>query len=162
MELVYRELRSIASRQRRRAPEVMTMDATGMVHEAFIRLVHYTNADWNDRGHFYAVATRAMRQVIVDYCRQRLAKKRGAGAIHEALDEAGVAAQHQAQSVLDVHEALDALEESDPKLVQVVECRFFAGLSEAETAEAMGTSLRSVQRYWSNAKRSLKQALTET
>ncbi len=137
------------------------MDATGMVHEAFLRLVQYTNADWNDRGHFYAVATRAMRQVIVDYCRQRLAKKRGAGAIHEELDEAAVASQNQAQGVIDVHEALDTLVASDPQLVQVVECRFFAGLSEAETAEAMDVSLRSVQRYWANAKRTLKHMLTE-
>ena len=160
MDLVYRDLRQIASRQRRNMPGAMTLDATGLVHEAFLRLVEYTNASWDDRGHFYAVAARAMRQIVVDYCRNRLAQKRGGGHIRESLDEEMIAATQKAEDILSVEEAMGDLREVDPKLAKVVECRFFAGLTEPETAEAMGISLRSAQRYWGRAREALKAKLT--
>lgn len=159
MDLVYHELRRIAISQQRGAPAAMTLNATGVVHEAFLKLMHYDNADWNDRGHFFAVATRAMRQVVVDYCRQRLAKKRGGDAVHHELNEELIAANQQAENILNIDRAMETLEAENPKLARVVECRFFAGLSEAETSEAMDASLRSVQRYWHQARQRLQELL---
>ena len=100
-----------------------------------------------------------MRQIVVDYCRHRLAQKRGGGHVRESLDEEMIAAKQQAEDILSVDEAMDDLREQDPKLAKVVECRFFAGLTEPETAEAMNISLRSAQRYWGQARAILKEKL---
>lgn len=161
VELVYPDLRRVARQQLRRGrPDAPVLDTTGLVHEAYLKLVDQASLDARDRGHFLAIAARAMRQVIVDYARSRQAAKRGAGAEHLPFDERSAAVATQAEHVLAVNEALAGLAAVDPRLLQVVECRFFAGYSEAETAEALDVSTRTVERDWLRAKAWLKAAIS--
>jgi RNA polymerase sigma factor (TIGR02999 family) len=157
--LVYEDLRRIARRQMRRTPMARTLDTTGLVHEAWMKLADQPGAAWQDRGHFLAVAARAMRQVVIDYARRRLAAKRGGGAQVVELDEGHAAVEQQAEWLLTVDQALTRLGAHNPRLVQVVECRFFAGLSEEETAEAINVSLRTAQRDWLRARAWLREEL---
>ena len=113
----------------------------------------------NDRGHFFALASRVMRQVIVDYARERLAQKRGGGERALALDEVDAAELREAERYAALDDALGALMRLDERQARVVECRFFAGLTEEETAEALQTSLRSVQRDWQAAREWLRAEL---
>lgn len=151
-EIVYAELRRLASWQLRGNPPGQTLNTTSLVNEAYIKLVGQTQADWENRGHFLGVACRAMRQIIVDYARRRLAGKRGAGQARIPLDHVQVAIEDHAESLLAVDEILTKLAEVNARVVGVVECRYFAGLTEQETAEAMGTSVATVQRDWKKAK----------
>jgi RNA polymerase sigma factor (TIGR02999 family) len=107
---------------------------------------------WQDRGHFLAVSATAMRQILIDYARGRGRQKRGGGAEHTSLDEARVAAADEAERMLELDLALRKLADVDSRLVRVVECRYFAGFSEQETADAMGVSLRTAQRDWLRAR----------
>jgi RNA polymerase sigma factor (TIGR02999 family) len=160
VELVYPELRGVAHRQLRRGrPDGQILDTTGLVHEAYLKLVDQTRIGAKDRNHFLAIAARAMRQVIVDHARVRAAAKRGANAVHVALDDRDLAIQQQADHILAVNAALDRLADEHPRLLQVVECRFFAGYSEAETAQAMAVSARTVERDWLRAKAWLREAI---
>lgn len=154
--LVYEDLRRIARGQLRRRHPGQTLDTTGLVHEAYLRLVDQTRASWSHRGHFFAVSARAMRQILIDHARKRLAAKRGGGQHHTSLDEAGAAVDAQADWLLEVNDALERLKAVDERLVRVVECRFFAGLTEEETAEALEIGLRTVQRDWMRARAWLK------
>ena len=115
--------------------------------------------DWQDRRHFLAVCARAMRQVIVDHARRMGAAKRGGGLDPLPLDEGELAAADDAARVLVIDDALTRLSRRNPRLAQVVECRFFAGLSEEETAEALGISLRTAQREWLRARAWLREDL---
>ena len=151
-ELVYEELRRLASWQLRANQRGQTLNTTGLVSEAYIKLVDQKEADWENRGHFLGVASRAMRQIIVDYARRRLAGKRGAGRAKIPLDETQIAIEDHAESLLVVDEILTRLGEVNGRVVGVVECRYFAGLTEEETAQAMGTSVATVQRDWKKAK----------
>ena len=161
VELVYPELRRVARQQLRRGrPDAPVLDTTGLVHEAYLKLVDQASLDARDRGHFLAIAARAMRQVIVDHARTRQAAKRGAGAEHLPFDERSAAVQARAEHLLAVDEALSRLAHEDPRLLQVVECRFFAGYSEAETAEALEVSTRTVERDWIRARTWLRSAIT--
>lgn len=161
VELVYPELRRVARQQLRRGrPDPPVLDTTGLVHEAYLKLVDQASLDARDRGHFLAIAARAMRQVIVDHARTRQAAKRGAGADHLPFDERSAAVEAQADHILAVNEALARLAVVDARLLQVVECRFFAGYSEAETAEALEVSTRTVERDWRRAKAWLKSAMS--
>jgi RNA polymerase sigma factor (TIGR02999 family) len=157
--LVYADLRRLARAQRRRVPVGETLDTTGLVHEAYARLVDRSRASWNDRGHFLAVAAMAMRQILVDYARARHRQKRGGDRRAQTLDDAMIAVERDAEGLLDIDRALARLDSIDPRLVRVVECRFFAGLSEQETAEALGVSLRTVQRDWLRARAALRREL---
>ena len=123
-----------------------------------MKLVDQTKVEWQDRNHFFAIAARGMRQVIIDYARKRQAQKRGGGDV-VALGDREVAIQAQAERLLEVNEALARLEAEEPRLLQVVECRFFAGYSEAETAEALGVSTRTVERDWLRARAWLRRAM---
>ena len=152
MPLVYEELRRAARRQRRGGREDDTLTTTALVHEAYLRLVDQTRADWHDRGHFFAVASIAMRQILVDHARERLALKRGGALRRVDLDENVVAGEEQSQSLLELDEALGDLARLDPRLVSVVECRFFGGLTEEETAQTLGVTARTVRRDWTKAK----------
>ncbi|MEZ0335910.1 MAG: sigma-70 family RNA polymerase sigma factor [Gemmatimonadales bacterium] len=156
---VYDELRRIAHHALRHERTDHTLGTTGLVHEAYFRLVDQTRVEWRDRGHFFGVASRAMRQVLVDYARRRGAVKRGGKVKVLALEEGMVPAEERAEALLAVDEALTRLSEHDAGLAQVVECRFFGGLTEDETAEATGSSLRTVQRQWRRAKAWLYQEL---
>jgi RNA polymerase sigma factor (TIGR02999 family) len=157
--MVYDDLRRIARRQLRRGRPGHTLDTTGLVHEAYLKLVDPAQVDWQDRGHFLAVSARAMRQVIIGYARKRSAEKRGGGERPVTLDEAQSAIDDQADKLLALDRALERLGERDERLARVVECRFFAGLSEEETAQAVGVSLRTAQRDWMRARAWLKEEL---
>ncbi len=157
--LLYDDLRRLARAQLRRHMRGMTIDTTGLVHEAFVRLVDGSRVDWQDRGHFLAVSAHAMRQVIIGFARRRTAAKRGGGERPVTFDAARFALDDQATNLLALDEALQALGRRDARLVRVVECRFFAGLSEQETADALGTSLRTAQRSWKRARALLREAL---
>lgn len=157
--MVYDDLRRIARRQLRRGGAGHTLDTTGLVHEAYLKLVDPAKVDWQDRGHFLAVSARAMRQVIIGYARKRSAEKRGGGERPVTLDEAQIAIDEQADRLLALDRALERLGERDERLARVVECRFFAGLSEEETAQALGVSLRTAQRDWMRARAWLKEEL---
>jgi RNA polymerase sigma factor (TIGR02999 family) len=158
VSLVYPELRRIARRQLRPWRPGLSLDTSAVVHEAYLKLVDQTQVEWQDRSHFFAIAARAMRQVIIDYARKRTAQKRGGGNV--SLTDHEVAVQAHAAELLELNELLGLLEAEDPRLLQVVECRFFAGYSETETATALGVSTRTVERDWLRARVWLKRAMT--
>lgn len=158
--LVYAELRRMARGQRRgRSGE--TLRTTALVHEAYLKLSGAEQLEVRDREHFYALIARAMRQILVDHARERLALKRGAGAPHTG-SEAGRTADRHAAEVLAVDEALRRLAAEDERLVRVVGLRFFAGLSTAETAAVLSLSQRTVKRDWRRARAFLHRQLAES
>jgi len=156
--LVYGELRRIAHRQLQGERPGHTLGTTGLVHETYLKLVDQTRIQWRDRGHFFALAARAMRQILVDYARRYRAQRRGGGLRRVSLTD-GTAVEDQAELLLAVHEALDRLAVMNERLSQVVECRYFAGLTEEETAVALGVTARTVERDWVKAKGWLYQEL---
>ncbi|HEX7118335.1 MAG TPA: ECF-type sigma factor [Longimicrobiales bacterium] len=162
--LVYRELHRLARAQRRRWNGDDTLDTTALVHEAYLRLAAWSPEHWGGRAHFFAVAGRAMRQILVNYAERRRAAKRGGGRVaplDAVADEFAPIAPEVADEVLALHEALERLERLDPRQCRIVECRFFAGLSIEETAEALGISPATVKRDWSLASAWLYRALTD-
>jgi RNA polymerase sigma factor (TIGR02999 family) len=158
--LVYAELRRVAHDALRRDRIDHTLGTTGLVHEAYLKLVDQTRVEWHDRAHFFGVAARAMRQILVDYARRHGAIKRGGRVRPLALEEGMVPAEERSEALLALDEALTRLAVHDSSLALVVECRFFAGLTEDETAEAVGGSTRTVQRQWRRAKAWLYQELS--
>ena len=157
--LVYEDLRRIARRQLARGRPGRTLDTTALVHEAYLGLAQSSCLEVNDRGHFFAIAARAMRQIIIDYARQRAAAKRGGGKSPISLDLVEIPVAAQAEVVLAIDDALRRLTALNERLTRVFECRFFAGLSEQETAEALELSLRTVQRDWMKGKAWLRREL---
>ncbi len=151
---VYADLHALAQRQRGRWSGNDTLGATALVHEAYLKLSRSASPSWADRRHFFAVASRAMRQVLVDYAERSAAAKRGGGDPHLPLDIASLADFQEggAEDLLTLHAALNELEAEHPRWVRVVECRFFSGLSVVETAEALGLSPATVKREWSQAR----------
>ena len=158
---VYGELRHIADRELRAGRGSETLTPTALVHEAYVKLVDAARLDLASRTHFFALSCSAMRQVIVDHARRRQAGKRGGGHRPLPLDAAPTLAEAPAEDVLALDEALQQLAALDPRLEQVVECRYFGGLSVVETAEVMGTSERTVERDWARAKAYLYRALAQ-
>ena len=130
-----------------------------MVHEAYLRLVDQTRVQWTDRKHFFGIASLAMRRILVDYARRHGAAMRGGNRRPVTLDEAAMSVDDRADTLVALDEALDRLRELDERLVRVVECRFFGGLTEEETAEALGVTARTVRRDWVKAKGWLYQEL---
>jgi RNA polymerase sigma factor (TIGR02999 family) len=158
--LVYDELRRLARRHLRRGPRGgQTLNTTGLVHEAYLKLAGSPSLRLRDRGHLMAVTACAMRQVMVSRARARLADKRGGGVVPVELEEGQVGLEPAAEWLIDLDRALADLRDHDERLAQVFECRYFAGLSEEETAEALGMSLRTVQRSWMRARAWLREAL---
>lgn len=158
--LVYDDLRAIAHNRLAVERVDHTLNTTGIVHEAYLRLVHQATATWRDRAHFFAVSSRVIRNVLIDHARERLAAKRGGGAIHLPLNDQLNGEEPRTIDLLALDEALAKLGEMDGRLERVVECRFFGGLSLPETAEALGTSLRTAERDWRRARAYLYQALS--
>lgn len=156
---VYDELRGIAHRQLGRERTDHTLGTTGLVHEAYLKLVDQTRAQWEDRAHFYAVAASAMRRILVGYARRHRAVKRRGTRV--TLEDATVVADERAEVLLALDEALERLADVDARLGRVVECRFFGGLTEDETAEALGVTARTVRRDWVKAKAWLSHALRQ-
>ena len=149
---VYEQLKVIAKRELRLRGRTPTLGATALVHEAYLRLVDQTRVGWKDRGHFFAVAARAMRQIAVDHARRRAAQKRGSGVSAVPIEEGDASIRTALDDVLAVDAALAELSRTRPRLVEVVELCFFAGLSTEEAAEALSTSSRTVKRDWRKAK----------
>jgi len=157
--MLYQDLRKIARAQLRRGRPGATLGTTVLVHEVYLKMADQQRLDARDRGHFLAISAHAMRQVIADYARRRTAAKRGGNSDPVPLDEAPQIADREARWLLDVDRALERLGARNERMARVVECRFFAGYSEEETAEALGTSLRTVQRDWMRARAWLKEEL---
>ena len=158
--MVYDELRRIARNHVRRTNRGATLDTTGLVHEAYLKLAGQKGMRVEDRGHFLAIAACAMRQVIISRARARLAAKRGGGERPLTFDEERIGSDEQAEWLLDLDRALTQLKERDERLARTVECRFFAGLSEEETAQALGVSLRTAQRNWMRARAWIRHELS--
>ncbi|HEX5042514.1 MAG TPA: ECF-type sigma factor [Candidatus Polarisedimenticolaceae bacterium] len=159
LPLVYRDLQRLAKRQLGHRRVGQTLDTTSLVHEAYMKLADGDRTAWENRGHFFAVASLAMRQIVIDYARQSRAEKRGGEQRHVGLDQVAIAIDEQAEGLLALDRALERLREIDERLPRVVECRFFTGLSEEETAEALGVSTRTVERDWKRARAWLRQEL---
>jgi RNA polymerase sigma factor (TIGR02999 family) len=155
----YDELRVIAHHRLAARGNGGSLSTTALVHEAYLKLVDQTRAAWKDRVHFMALASLAMRHVLVDRARARASLKRGGTRRQITLDEEQLSADDQADTVLQLDEALEHLAEWEPRLARVVECRFFGGLTETETAEALGVTVRTVQRDWVKARILLRRAL---
>jgi len=157
--LVYEEVRAIARSRRARLGAGGTLDTSAVVHEAYLKLARHGEMPWEDRAHFLCVASRAMRQVLIDYARSRLADKRGGGAEHVPLTEAHAAAAAEARDLVALDEALRGLEVLDERLGRVVELRFFGGLTVEDTARALGISEPTVKRDWQRARAFLHREL---
>ena len=157
--LVYDELRRIAHRQLQRERPGHTLDTTALVHEAYLRLAGATSQGFADRAHFFAMAATAMRRILVDYARRYRTEKRGTAPRRVSLTDTMLVAEERADTLLAVDEALVELARIDPRLSRVVECRFFAGLTEEETAETLGVTSRTVRRDWTKARGWLLRAL---
>ena len=151
-DAVYDELRRVAHCALRGERDGHTLSTTGLVHEAYFKLADHSPVEWRDRAHFFGVAARAMRQILVEYARRRGAVKRGGGVSLVAWEEETMSADNRASALIAVDEALARLALHDSEMARVVECRFFAGLTEEETAKATGGSIRTVQRQWRRAK----------
>jgi RNA polymerase sigma factor (TIGR02999 family) len=157
--LVYNELRAIAHRHLAAMGHGATLQTTALVHEAYLKLVDQSRAGWQDRAHFLALASLSMRHVLVDQAKARGALKRGGERRQITLDDAEIGADDQPDALLQLNDAMDRLAEVQPRLVRVVECRFFGGLTEEEIAEALGLTVRTVQRDWAKARMLLRRAL---
>ena len=157
--LVYDQLRAVAHNALRGERTDHTLGTTGLVHEAYLRLVDQTRVRWTDRKHFFAVASLAIRRILVDYARRHGAARRGGNRRPVTLDEAAMSVDDRADTLVALDDALGRLRELDERLVRVVECRFFGGLTEEETAEVLGVTARTVRRDWVKAKGWLYQEL---
>ena len=158
LPLLYPELRRVARRELAMRP-ADTLSATALVNELYLKLVGAQGRAWNDRAHFLAIASVAMRHILVDRARRRTATKRGGTRRAVTLDENVGAARTQAESLLEIHDALDRLAVIDARLARVVECRFFGGMSDEEIAEALGVTTRTIRRDWVKARALLSHAL---
>lgn len=159
LPLVYDELRQIAHRRMLRERPDHTLGATALVHEAYLELVDLDRIDWQDRQHFFAIASRVMRNVLVDYATRKRAQKRGGDRQRVPLRHDDPVANVNLADILTVHSALDRLADIDERQVRVVECRFFGGLTIEETAEALDVSPATVGRDWSMARAWLNREL---
>lgn len=159
-QLVYNELKRIAHDALRREHDGHTLATTDLVHEAYIRMVDQPRVEWQDSAHFYAVASRAMRHILVDYARKRGAAKRGSSPRRVPMLDESLTLDEQADTLLDLDEALTSLHAVSERLAQIVEYRFFGGLTEEETAKVLGLTSRTVRRDWVKARGWLYRELT--
>lgn len=166
MPLVYDQLRGVAHRQLSGEATGHSLSTTELVHEAYLKLVDQSRTCWRDRAHFFAIAARTMRRILIDHARRHRALRRGGrpeggSPVRLSLDDVDIPVAERAEALLALDEALDRLGGMDPRLAQVVECRFFGGLTEAETAETLAVSRRTVAREWVIAKGWLYQELDD-
>jgi len=158
--LVYDTLRRVAQRQLRGERDDHTLSSTALVHEAYIQLSRLGDVQWQDRRHFFAAAARTMRHILVDYAVRRNAQKRGGDVRKVNVDDADLPSEENLDELITLNRAMDRLEKFDDRLVRVVECRFFAGLTIEETAETLDISDATVSRYWTRARAWLNRELT--
>ena len=157
--IVYEKLRRMAHGRMRAEGPGHTLNTTGLVHEAYLKLVKFDRLDWQNRGHFYAIASQVMRNILVDYAVKKKAEKRGGNRHQITLGDNNAAQDVKIEQLLSIHQALDMLSEIDERQAKVVECRFFGGLNMEETAQAIGISVRTAHRDWSIAKAWLNRKL---
>src|SRR6266478_6217523 len=150
--LVYDELRRLAHRHMGGERPDHTLQTTALVNEAYLRLADQTNPSWQDRAHFFAVAARVMREILVSYARSQRAEKRGGGALKIELDEAALVSPEESREIVELHEALERLATLDSRKAQVVELKYFGGLNYDEMAEVLKISPVTVRRDWRLAK----------
>ncbi|MBL8960441.1 MAG: sigma-70 family RNA polymerase sigma factor [Gemmatimonadetes bacterium] len=151
LPLVYHDLRQVAGKHLRGERMDHTLQATALVHEAFLRLVDQRHVNWQNRAHFFAVAAQLMRRILVDYARRVATAKRGSGRL-VSLDEGMDVPTDEPEALLGIDEALTALGEMDPRAARVVELRFYAGLTVEEVAEVMQLSTATIKREWASAR----------
>jgi RNA polymerase sigma factor (TIGR02999 family) len=161
LPVVYEELRRLAKRHMRNERQDHTLETGALVHEAYVKLIGHDRIEWQSRGHFYAIAARTMRRILVDHARTRGYQKRGGNAARASLDEALHVGEEPSLDLVALDEALTALAEVDAQKSELVELRFFGGLSNEEIAELQGVSLSTVERQWRLARAWLYKALTE-
>ncbi|MBT8402132.1 MAG: sigma-70 family RNA polymerase sigma factor [Rhodothermia bacterium] len=161
MPIVYDELHRIAHAHMRRERSGHTLNTTALVHEAYLKLVDLNRIRWQNRAHFFAMSSRTMRRILVNYAHQHRAQKRGGNLQKVTLDEALVASERWSGDVIALDEALTRLSKLNERHGKVVECRFFAGMNIEETAEALGVSVATVKRDWSLARAWLNRELTD-
>jgi RNA polymerase sigma-70 factor (ECF subfamily) len=150
--LVYEELRRLAHHYMEGQSPDHTLQTTALVNEAYLRLADQTNPNWQSRAHFFAVAARAMRQIVVDYARSQRSQKRGGGRVRIELDESAILSPEQSKEIVDLHEALERLATLDSRKAQVVELKYFGGLNYDEMAEVLKISRVTVRRDWEFAR----------
>jgi RNA polymerase sigma factor (TIGR02999 family) len=150
--LIYDALRELAAAKLAHEAPGQTLQATALVHEAYLKLVETKAQHWNSRGHFFAAAAEAMRRILVDQARKKHSLKRGGDRVREPLDEADVMAPEVGEDLVELDEALERLAARDAEAAQLVKLRFFAGLTSAQAAEALGISPRTADRAWTYAR----------
>jgi RNA polymerase sigma factor (TIGR02999 family) len=152
LPMVYDELHRLAGHKMAGEPTGHTLQATALVHEAWLRLVGTDPQGWENRAHFFAAAAEAMRRILVDHARRKKSLKRGGGAEHIELDESALVLSAPADEVLAVHEALDRLTNEDPQAAELVKLRYFVGMTMEEAASALGLAPRTAERLWTYAR----------
>jgi RNA polymerase sigma factor (TIGR02999 family) len=153
LPMVYEELRKLAAVKLAQEKPGQTLQATALVHEAYVRLVDVSkDQHWNSRGHFFAAAAEAMRRILIDQARQKLSQRRGAGRQREDLEHLQIAASEPSLDILAVNEALERFERVDPLKARLVNLRYFAGLTIPQAAEALGISATTADRHWAYAR----------
>src|SRR6266702_2729381 len=150
--LIYEELRRIAHHHMGGQRPDHTLQTTALVNEAYLRLADQTNPNWQSRAHFFAVAARAMRHILVSYARSQQSQKRGGGTLKVELDEAAIVSPQESKEIVDLHEALERLATLDSRKAQVVELKYFGGLNYDEMSEVLKISRVTVRRDWEFAK----------
>lgn len=161
MSVVYEELHRLARRYMRNESPGHTLQTSALVNEAFIRLVDQRNVHWQNRSHFFGIAAQMMRRILVDYARSRNFAKRGGGAVKLSLEEGLIVSDERTEQVVAVHEALEGLAKIDPRQAQIVELKFFGGLSNEEAAAVLSVSPGTVARDWTMAKAWLRREITK-
>ncbi|MCC7389299.1 MAG: sigma-70 family RNA polymerase sigma factor [Phycisphaerales bacterium] len=159
LPLVYQELHRLAQARMRRTPPGNTLQTTALIHEAYLKLVGSGDPGWSGRHHFFGAAARAMRDILVDQARRKASVKHGGGLRRVDLDEADIVLDEAPERVLALDEALRKLEAEDARLGEIVMLRYFAGLTQGETAAALGVSERTVERDWRYIKAWLRREL---
>jgi RNA polymerase sigma factor (TIGR02999 family) len=162
LPLVYDELRKLAAQKLAREPAGQTLQATALVHEAYLRVAGSVDPQWDGRGHFFAAAAEAMRRILVEQARRKGRARHGGERRRIDLDERNLAAESLADDLLAIDEALTRLAELDPRRAELVKLRFFAGLTMPEAAVALGISLATAERYWSFARTWLYAELSDS
>jgi len=152
LEALYRDLHQIAARQLRQERQGHTLQPTALLHEAYVRLLRGRRVAWNDRVHFLAVASKAMRRILVDHARRRATVRRGSGLITSELTDIAIQTPHSPERLLAIDRALSKLARTEPRQARIVELKFFAGLVDDEVAALLEVSSRTVKREWAAAK----------
>lgn len=162
MPLVYDNMREIAQYRLIGEDSGHTLNTTALVHEAYLKLIQFNRIDWENRSHFFAIASQVMRNILVDYAVKKKAQKRGGNRQRITLGKLNIAREVHLEDILTIHHALERLAEIDERQVRVVECRFFSGLTLEETAEALDISTATVSRDWKMARAWLNREITKT